>query len=523
MSSDDDESNRLRESLLGPKSDESLSLKELTEASRILFGKEDRFQLYGLDPAELHAAGCNVVGRTAIECKIDAQCRPVAQAVAAVVADLNSITHQRVVVCDPFVGSGNMLYNVANTLNAASSSFGFELTPAVAKRTLENLQKMGFEGDVKQGSFDTSGYTSPHAGATVVVIVDPPWGDGFEFGRGLVLDKTSPTVPAVLEHASGVFAQAARVIYVVCTTDQTDEDSVQRLLKDYQLLARGAGTELPEGYNGGYVIVTKKKRDEANELRQSLLGPQKNVIISAEEIRNAGRIFFGDEDKYKLYGRNPDELKAAGCVLVGRTVIEAQIDAQCAPVSKGVKEFLQKMDRSQVGSIIVLDIFAGSANLLFHVAKALDATTAIGVELDPYVAKSTKDNIGHLGFSSCNLIEGSFMEKSEPVLSLLPDGKKTLFVIVAPPWADAFEFGTGLVLDRTEPSTPDVLEYASSTLSGVADTRVLFVILISDLMDNESVERVLRKGPYKQLGRGHGSELPVGANAGYILCELIKQ
>jgi hypothetical protein len=57
MSSDDDESNRLRESLLGPKSDESLSLKELTEASRILFGKEDRFQLYGLDPAALHAAG----------------------------------------------------------------------------------------------------------------------------------------------------------------------------------------------------------------------------------------------------------------------------------------------------------------------------------------------------------------------------------------------------------------------------------------------------------------------------------
>jgi hypothetical protein len=188
-----------------------------------------------------------------------------------------------------------------------------------------------------------------------------------------------------------------------------------------------------------------------------------------------------------------------------------------------VKEFIQKMDPSQVGSIVVLDIFAGSANLLFHVAQALGATTAIGVELDPYVAKSTRDNIGRLGFSSCKLIEGSFMEKSEPALSLLPEGKKTMFVIVAPPWADAFEFGTGLVLDRTEPSTPDVLEYASSTLAGVADTRVLFVILISDLMDNESVERVLRKGPYKQLGRGHGSELPVGANAGYILCELVKQ
>jgi hypothetical protein len=61
-----EEENRLRESLLGPKSDTQLSVVELQEASRVFFGGEDVFHLYGLGPADLYAAGCRVVGRTAV-------------------------------------------------------------------------------------------------------------------------------------------------------------------------------------------------------------------------------------------------------------------------------------------------------------------------------------------------------------------------------------------------------------------------------------------------------------------------
>lgn len=456
------------------------------------------------------------------ECKIDAQCRPVAQATRQALSLLNGNNEGgRIVVCDPFAGSGNSLFNVSKELKA-NYSVGFEKTHSVAVRTQENLKNVGFGGDLKEGSFDEQiNFQLPQTevGAQVVVLIDPPWGEGFEFGKGLNLCKTSPTVPAIIDHAEAVFkAQASRVIFVILGPDTMVEESVQAVLKGRQLLARGAGTELPKGSNGGYIILTKIDQDEANEFRNSLLGPKRDVEISLEEIRKAGRVFFGSEDRYKLFGLDPDGLSTAGCKLVGRTVVEAQIDAQCTPVANGMKQFLNSADASSLGQIVVLDIFAGSANLLYHTSKEVNAVTAIGVELDPTVVKSTRENIAKVGFH-CDFLEGSFLEKSEPALSLLPDGKKTVFVIIAPPWASAFEFGTGLVLDRTSPGVPEVLEYTVSAFAGITNTRLLLVILTSDLMDEDSVKRVLSGGPYKLLGRGVGKDVPVGSNAGYILCE----
>jgi tRNA G46 methylase TrmB len=47
---------------------------------------------------------------------------------------------------------------------------------------------------------------------------------------------------------------------------------------------------------------------------------------------------------------------------------------------------------------IVIDLFAGSGNLLYHVAKAVDAKTSIGFEKDFNVCCTTTDNYKTLNF-----------------------------------------------------------------------------------------------------------------------------
>lgn len=514
MGSTESEENKLREALLGPKSDEQLTVGELKDVGRIIFGAEDRFRLYGLDPEGLEKAGCDIVGRTAMECKVDAQCAPVAAATRDAVLGIKGCADTSIVVCDPFAGSGNMLYHVAKELKA-DPAFGFELTPSVADCTLSNIKKMSLEVDVTARSFmDSAAVVPPTAGAIVVVIVDPPWGGGFEFGRGLVLDKTDPTVPAVLARATAVFAEASQVIFVIATPDDVDEESVQRVLQNQDLLVRGAGTELPAGVNGGYIICTPSKDEDkaADLLREKLLGPMRESSVPIDLVKEAGRHFFGSVDAFRLYGQDPASLEKLGVTLVGRTVVEAQIDAQCYPVADGMKEFLKS--QALLGTdVVVYDPFAGSCNLLFHVAKAVGAKSAIGFENDPAVVKSTREIVKAVGFDDCDLTEGSILDIQDAIS--VPENS-TIVVLVAPPWAAGFQFGKGLILDKTSPPVPDVLDHLQLLFKKAS--RVVYAVLTYEFLDQSSVDRLAATG-YKVLLEGTGSELPKGSNTGYLIVE----
>ncbi len=79
-----DERDHLRARLLGEKRHTELSLQELREAGEVLYQNPDDIGLYGLSPHELKEKECKILGRTAVECKIDGQCRFISEKLPAV-------------------------------------------------------------------------------------------------------------------------------------------------------------------------------------------------------------------------------------------------------------------------------------------------------------------------------------------------------------------------------------------------------------------------------------------------------
>ena len=90
----------------------------------------------------------------------------------------------------------------------------------------------------------------------VVVVIDPPWGDGFSFEKGLDLTRTEPPVREIIKRSISMFGIAAEVVFVIVTHEYTDDRSIQELAKSYPLLERGVTNELIDGSNAGYLICS---------------------------------------------------------------------------------------------------------------------------------------------------------------------------------------------------------------------------------------------------------------------------
>ena len=74
--------------LHGSKRNELLTLEEVRRYGSDSFSDPDFIQLYGMAPAQWHARGVRLLGRTAVECTRDAVANRIGQDVAAVAASL---------------------------------------------------------------------------------------------------------------------------------------------------------------------------------------------------------------------------------------------------------------------------------------------------------------------------------------------------------------------------------------------------------------------------------------------------
>jgi hypothetical protein len=187
-----------RELLLGAaKRNAVLEMWEVQRYGSDSYGDADYVSVYGMRPADWHAKGVRLLGRTVVECTRDVLADAIGKDVARVAALAPHMTRTRVV--DPFVGSGNTLYWLLRHLPDARG-VGFESDAGVFRRTRQNMAALALPIDIRNTDY-LSGLTGVTMGPDelLVAFIAPPWGDALDRTTGLDLRRTTPPITEIVD------------------------------------------------------------------------------------------------------------------------------------------------------------------------------------------------------------------------------------------------------------------------------------------------------------------------------------
>jgi hypothetical protein len=190
----------------------------------------------------------------------------------------------------------------------------------------------------------------------------------------------------------------------------------------------------------------ERDRNRADHLRAQLLGPRRHDVLPLDEVVEAGRVLFGDPAGLAYYGLAPAQWYARGVRMVGRTCVEATPDVTAGPIARTVHAVLGGHE-----AVAVIDLFAGSGNLLVHIARAMSAQ-ACGVEADEAVWRRTDANLRVVG-SPARVRFGDWQSYFDDPLQA-----GTAVYVLSPPWGAAFSFAAGLDITRTDPPIPLIVD-----------------------------------------------------------------
>src|SRR5262245_19923217 len=240
--------------LLGTKRNTVLELWEVRRYGSDSYGDADHVSIYGMRPASWYEKGIRVLGRTAVECTRDLVADAIGTDVAAIAATHANTT--RILVVDPFAGSGNTLYWLLRHLPGARA-MGFESDATVFQLTEQNVSILGLPIDVVKTDW-TSGLAglsvTPHE--LLIGFIAPPWGDALETTAGLDLRRTTPPVVEIVDSLLSRFSQH----HFLCATqiyETTRAVSIAELRDRFDWsTVRVYSLDAP-GQNHGIVVGTK--------------------------------------------------------------------------------------------------------------------------------------------------------------------------------------------------------------------------------------------------------------------------
>ena len=204
--------------------------------------------------------------------------------------------------------------------------------------------------------------------------------------------------------------------------------------------------------------------------RWFLLGEKRNELLALQEVEQYGRDNFGDPDYVSIYGLPPREWYARGVRILGRTAVECTRDRLADRIGRDVAAVTRT---GPVGSPLVIDLFAGSANTLHWIAQHVRARRAIGFELDDAVFALTRANLSAMGLD-IDLRHDSY----EHGLTALGDPDADLLIVfVAPPGAAPSTLSPGSTCAapslrwRTSSTPPRAFSAGTSCCSRSRSTR----------------------------------------------------
>jgi len=248
--------------------------------------------------------------------------------------------------------------------------------------------------------------------------------------------------------------------------------------------AGGLGSNVRVGVTN---VSIKRDKSQSDRLRAQLLGPKRHDVLSLSEVIEAGRTLTGDREGMAFYGLPPSGWYARGIRLLGRTCVEATPDITAQPIARTAHALLGA--RQRVG---VVDLFAGSGNLLLHVAQGLSAP-ACGLEADEAVWRQTDTNLRILGAPPAVRL-GDWQSYFEDPLNV-----DTTVYLLSPPWGNAFSFASGLDLARTEPPIPLIIDTIATRDRSI---RCYALIQHTPIEPVANVSAVTDRYPIVGFGRG---------------------
>jgi hypothetical protein len=151
---------------------------------------------------------------------------------------------------------------------------------------------------------------------------------------------------------------------------------------------------------------TSSSLPQIKDIRNELLSSQ-NRVLSLDEILLVSRSYYGDEGLLSLFGKKPKSFYNMGIRILGRSAIECSIDAHSIGMAKSIKKLKRALFPHE--EAVILDLFLGSGNLLYHTAKALGFPTAIGIENNREIYSHTKNNLKIMG-DKCQVFLGNSLK-----------------------------------------------------------------------------------------------------------------
>jgi hypothetical protein len=224
--------------LLGAKRNVVLDLWEVQRYGSDSYGDTDYVSIYGMRPADWHAKGVRLLGRTAVECTRDRLGDAIGKDVAAIVA--TRPPSAPAVVVDPFAGSGNTLYWVLRHL-PGSRVVGFESLPIDILNTdyLSGLAGISVASD-----------------ELLILFIAPPWGDAFDRTSGVDLRRTTPPTTEIVDFLLHRFSQN-RLLCAIQVYEVVLPVSMAELRARFDWSTRRIYALNKPGQNHGILLGTK--------------------------------------------------------------------------------------------------------------------------------------------------------------------------------------------------------------------------------------------------------------------------
>lgn len=241
-------------------------------------------------------------------------------------------------------------------------------------------------------------------------------------------------------------------------------------------------------------------------VRAVLLGSRRDENVLDGELAGLLAQVYADHELWGLYDRTVELLREGGFTLLGRTALEA--------VSDHHAELVARMGRAGRGTFAghairsIVDLFAGSANLLMHLATRI-GVPGYGAERDSGVRRATRHNLQLAsGPAAVDIVADDY----RPILETVSAAD---LVLIDPPWGSAYT-SAGLDLTKTD---PPVVRILARLAERCGPDGTLAVLKTSDVLTTDS-RRVLAQQSCVLLDEVVTSGMPVGYNARYSLLRV---
>jgi 16S rRNA G966 N2-methylase RsmD len=209
-----------------------------------------------------------------------------------------------------------------------------------------------------------------------------------------------------------------------------------------------------------------------------LAGNKRNAILELSEVQRYGSDSYADPDYVSLYGMRPAQWYAKGVRVLGRTAVECTRDELANSIADDVASAVGAM--APAHAVLLLDLFAGSANTLCWLQRRVPRARSLGFELDPRVFALTRRNLAALELP----IEILNTDFQSGVAGVSVPTDELVVVFIAPPWGDALVEASGLDLRRTMPPVREIVDFLRDSFP---QNRLLCAVQIYESVEPDSL------------------------------------